>query len=138
MLALLMIGLQILYLVDYYSHRQKHMWDVAAQYIAGKLQADPTRDCIIFTSPSYAGGLLARYLPGEYFPIIKNADDQNLVRRSITDPDLRVYFVSYRNLSGDFHSEDLLTRKMDTGVLQTHRDGQDLWIHHFYPAGKSE
>ncbi len=138
MLALLMIGLQILYLVDYYSHRQKHMWDVAAQYIAGKLQADPTRDCIIFTSPSYAGGLLARYLPGEYFPIIKNADDQNLVRRSITDPDLRVYFVSYRNFSGDFHSEDLLTRKMDTGVLQTHRDGQDLWIHHFYPAGKSE
>ena len=138
MLALLMIGLQGLYLVDYYGHRQKHMWDVAAQHIAGELRTGRTQDCIIFTRPSYARGLLARYLPVEYFSKIKDSDDQNLVRKSMADSGLRVYFVSYRDLSGAFHSEVLLARNMDTGVLQTHREGQDLWIHHFPPAGKAE
>jgi mannosyltransferase len=129
--------LQCLYLADYFNHRQKHMWDVAAGHIAGKLSAGRARYSIIFTSPSHARGLLGRYLATRGNYDVRGIDDLDLVKKSLSNPDLGVFFISYENFNKRFRAMGI-SRAMDTGVLQTHREGQELWIHYLPAAEKGD
>jgi 4-amino-4-deoxy-L-arabinose transferase-like glycosyltransferase len=121
-LAVALLALQASYLFNYYAHRQKHTWDLAAEHIASRAGVETA----VYVLQPRSAGLLDRYLDP---PRTVHGLDLNPVAlaEAIAIERRPIYFVSYIDprpyltMAGAPEPEEV-------GLMETHQPGQELWI----------
>ncbi|MCC6545585.1 glycosyltransferase family 39 protein [Candidatus Sumerlaeota bacterium] len=117
-LTAVLLCAQAWYLADYYSYRQKHVWDSAARFV----EAHNPQGLPLIVRPARLSGLFERYLQKP--ATVQGIDDL----RDLKVKGSGLILVTLSDTRGWFEAQGVERSAMTSALFETHRKGQDLWV----------
>jgi hypothetical protein len=127
------LGAQGTYLWQYYAHRQKQPWDLAAKRIVQMCR----RDELVVVMPMRTAGVLEHYLPAGW-PVagVWGVDNLGDLQRLFKAERKPVTLVSYDDLR-PLLAQAGAPKPKRVDVMETYQPGQELWIIYVPAPGAS-